>query len=249
MSERDRRLIDGAGLTVSRLAELIDRSRQAVTRGVEGDDDYFTPGELAKIAERSKEKMPDKSEKIHEVVANTLRELADQIGQSATSATDLVAAVAKARRLWLALPDYSTSYGEQTEAYQRLFTAINKRQPGTAGDPGLQVIVWSSNSRSQISLQFYESWYERRKLAIITSEMVEALNVPMIIVDPDIQGGQGCFTLAASGFAPLAPATARSRVREFAGQLTTRMRERSIPYDSALDLEPDSLELSEFEHF
>ena len=225
MSEQDREILLEAGLSAAKVAQLMGKSRQAVSKGISSPEDYFSSSELLWLAARAKEELPEHSERIHEAVGALFQRLADRVGASAPVQDGVGPAVAAAERLWLILPDYPMSYDEQPEAYLGLFSAIEARRPGTAVEPlALEVIIFCDKGLNAIERQFDDSWLAQRRMAFIRCDVVGQMMIPMLVVDPHRDDGRVCYALAADGFEPLAPAMARSRVSDFADQVTEKMR-------------------------
>jgi hypothetical protein len=222
MSARDRKLIEESGLSVSKMAYLLGKKRQTVASGVTKEHDYFTPGDLETIARKAEEMPTDVGQPIQDAIAKVFRDLADRIGAAAGGPLDLVSAISSAERIWMILPAFQASEAEQPAAYHRLFAKINARNPRGQNQP-MTIVVWCSSGRSAIIERFDADWYDQNLIAVVTCDLVETMQVPLVIIDPHRVDGRRSFALAASGFVPIAPALARSSLTDFALHLHKKL--------------------------
>lgn len=229
MSVQDRTFLERSGLSAAKIAQLVGKSRQAVSKGIGGEEDYFSSSDLVRIADKVDDKFPGATDSVQAAVSDIFHGLAEQIGRRNAVAAGVATAVSQAERLWLILPEYTVSFSEQSDDYINLFGAIDGRRPGAEGEHPLEVIVFCHKGRESIEMQFDESWYQQRQLALIQCEVVDKMSIPMVIADPHRHEGRACYALAANGFEPLAPGLARSRVLEFAGHVTEKLRASAKP--------------------
>lgn len=225
MSSQDRELLLKAGLTATRVAQLLGKSRQAVSKGLNGADDYFSPADLLRIKEGVERQEPEKVASLQEAVGEMFDDLAERLGARAP-AHALEAGLALAERLWLIFPRFSVSFHEQPDAYLRIFGAVDARRPASSpGERPLEVIVFCDGRKNEIEEQFDHVWFDERQLAVIACEIIGRMFAPIVVLDPHREESRGCYMLSGAGFVPMLPAQARASVSEFAAEVTDKIRD------------------------
>lgn len=230
MSVQDRKFLERSGLSPAKIAQLMGKSRQAVSKGIGGEEDYFSSSDLLAIAEGVGDKFPDAADSVQKTVSDIFQGLAEQVGRRNAVSAGVATAVADAERLWLILPEYAASFSEQSDDYLNLFASLDGRRPGVAAESPLEVIVFCHKGREAIEMQFDDIWHQQRQLAVIQCDVVDKMSIPMVIADPHRDDRRTCYALAANGFEPLAPGLARSSVLEFAGHVTEKLRATVEPH-------------------
>ena len=224
MSEQDRELLERAGLSASKVAKILGRSRQAVSKGLAADADYLSPTNLIEISKGVAAQFPDQSEPMREAVSDLFRDLAERLGARLPDQLGMAANVSTAHRLWLILPGYTVGFAQQPKAYLELFSMIDQRRPAQHRSVQLEVVIFCDKGRPEIEEQFDHSWFDTRQLAVVQCGLVSQMFMPVVVVDPHLDGSTGCYTLARDGFEPLDPAHARSRVFDFAESVSEKIR-------------------------
>jgi hypothetical protein len=229
MSDLDRTLLKQAGLRPSDVAVLMNRTRQAVSKGLNSPREYFTPANLELLTEAVARERPTQSAVLMNAINVMFAALADRIGASLPTSDPLVEAIADAHRLWLIFPGFGAGQEFQPDAYQAVFEAIESRKPAFSADAEtcLEVIAFCDDDRTRVEDMFDTIWFETSQVAIIECDIVAKMMTPIIIVDPHRAESLRCFTLTDTGFKPIAPELAAQRVRAFAQHVTDRVRDTS----------------------
>jgi hypothetical protein len=227
LSEQDRELLIKAGLSAAKVAKILNRSRQAVSKGIAAETDYLTPKTLVELREGVGQLYPEVVAPLQEGISDKLRDLAERLGSSVPDQVGMAATISQAHRLWLILPGFSDSFARQRDHYYALIHMIDQRRPGQDGSSQLEVVVFCDRNRAEIEDHFAASWFETRHLAVVQCELVQQIFSPIEVVNPHLDGGTACYTLAKNGFEPLEPDVARSRVSHFAELVSEKIREKT----------------------
>jgi transcriptional regulator with XRE-family HTH domain len=227
MSAQDRELLIKAGLTATKVAELMGKTRQAISKGLAGDRAYFDPTDLAELREAVAQQLPGKRLLLEKAIGDMFDSLAGRLGGGGPS-RDVVAAIGAAERAWLIFPRFAASSMEQARAYEAVFEAIEARQPPTSLDAppsdDLEITVYCDRDRADIERKFHLSWFDQRQIAIIECDVVDKMT-PTIILDPHNDDGNLCFGLVEKGFQPLARGEAAALIKAFAAHVSEKMRQ------------------------
>jgi hypothetical protein len=195
MSDLDRVFLKQSGLTAAMAAELTDKTRQAISKGVASDKHYFSPGNLRELSEAVEAKMPDRIVALKNAINDMFDALSERLGGGGPD-RNVAAAIAQAERIWLIFPRFGSSFEEQPDAYKSVFDAIAKREPGTmlraSMTPKCEVTVFCDRNRIELERRFDEAWFRQRQIHVIECEILEKMS-PMIVVDPHSIGQNLCF--------------------------------------------------------
>lgn len=227
MSEQDRELLIKAGLSATKVAKILNRSRQAVSKGIAAEPDYLTPNNLIELRSGVLAHHPECVEPFQDAVGEVIRDFAERLGSSVPNQLGMAATISEAHRLWLILPGFCDSFAKQRGHYYTLIHLIDQLRPGRDADTQLEIVAFCDRNRVEIEEQFAPSWFETRHLAVVQCELVQQIFSPIVVVNPHLDGGTACYTLARNGFEPLDPDVARSRVSEFAEHVSEKIREKT----------------------
>ncbi len=246
MSDLDRELLLRVGLTPAKAAELMDRTRQAISKGVASDKHYFSPGNLRELTDAVEAHMPEKKSALESAIADMFDALTDRFGGGGPDRS-VVAAIEEAERLWLIFPRFAASVDEQPEAYGAVFDAIATRVPATRlrepKRPKLEVTVYCDRNRNRVALErrFEEPWFRQRRLLIIECDLLENMS-PMIVSDPHRAEQNVCFDLTRKGFVSMAPGEAAARVANFGAHVSEKINSfLNDPTRQPVDAQHDDL--------
>lgn len=129
MSVKDTGLLHISGLTAAAAADSLGRSRQAVSRGIKLDHDYFTPPEVQTIVESLAVKLQQPREKLPDRVKNYIlenySELADIVGANGVSQS-FKDAKERSKRVWLFMPRYTWLTESSPQVYASIVDLIGR---------------------------------------------------------------------------------------------------------------------------
>lgn len=232
MSVRDRDLLQKVGLSAAKVGELLGVSRQAISKGVAAERDYFDPTDLEHLTEAVGRRFPDKKPALQRAIGDMFETLAERFAAGGESRA-VETALAQAERVWLVLPRFPTSSREQAAAYDSVFRTINERKPpddlSDSGDQ-LEVVCYTDAAAAEVEHRFHDDWFEQRQVIVFECEVVIDMS-PMIVVDPHKDDANICFQLVMRGFEPVAPGEAVQLVRRFGALVTAKMREAAPQLD------------------
>lgn len=225
MSDLDREILDKAGLSAAKVAGLLNKSRQAVSRGIAGDKDYLTPSNILNLTTALEDRNePDRRKSLANAVTEVFSTFAERIGAAMPSTTQALDAIASAERLWLILPSFSQTYLARKESYDAIFAALNAQRLGNEDEEGLEVVVFCDRGRTDIETHFDSAWFVERQIVFLECGVVEMMFAPLIVTDPH-NAKRRCFALTDAGFQPIAPDVVAAQFMAFSEHVTKKIRE------------------------
>ena len=228
MSDLDRGFLERADLSATKVAGLMGKTRQAVSKGVAGERDYFIGQDLAQLTEAVDKAYPDRTPVFRAAVGEMFETLAERLGGGGNGG-DLATAIGAAERIWLIFPRFATSYEAQKAAYDDVLAAINLRRPGSERELSdsvcsLEVAVFCDRSRASIERLFADSWFDTESAYFIECNIVDKMS-PIIIIDQHLDGQSACYSLVMKGFWAVEPREAEAMINAFGAHVTDKMRE------------------------
>lgn len=209
MSSLDKRLLEATGLPASKIAELLNKTRQAVSKGINGTSDYFKDDDLAVLNVELGKQSPYVQARFQEALGG---ELAERM-KAATSTSGLVSAIGEAKYVWLILPDFVQSYAAQPTAYDAIFEEVNKHAPVAIA------FFETQSSGFEITQKFDEKLHRQKRCAMLRIDLVATLP-PMVVINP--QDAPQCYVLSSSGFVAMAPYDSAGRVAALAAAISPK---------------------------
>lgn len=210
MSVRDKRLLDAAEISASEAAAMLERSRQAVSKGVRSQRDYFSENEVVQLYRGIAPERPGARQRFREALGGLAARL-----EIATADTDFEAALIEASRAWLILPDFVQALHDRPEDYRSLLTKLKDSER-------LEVIAFCDrrDGINAIGREFSPSWFEDERLAAVLCDVIET-QTPMVILNPHLT--PRCFVFARYGLAPLDTREAVRLVNALAARVVAKM--------------------------
>lgn len=229
MSEADRHLLQAAGLSPSKVARFLHKSRQAVSRGVRGDADYFSDADLSKLNDEIGRQSSYLQARFQQAVGEAFGNLASRLQASAATG-GLIDGIGRASRLWLILPDFVQGRLNQADSFRTLLDSVKGRE--SDGDRRPEVISFcdTAQTRAAIEAEFDESWFRIRRFAVLQCDLI-AMLPSMVVIDP--QSDPQCYVLSESGFVGLAPNVAAGRVSAIAAEVAKKIAPAPAASDQA----------------
>jgi len=126
MSARDAGLLDVAALSASKAADLIGKSRQAVSRGLHLEEDYFNLGDVQRLHSAVVAKRPELKERIADYIRENYKALEKYVGGTPVD-IDLQTAIATASSAWLFTADYMNLSVREPHLHQAIVDIIKNR--------------------------------------------------------------------------------------------------------------------------
>ncbi len=220
MSEVDRRLLQAAGLSPSKVARLLDKSRQAVSRGIRGEADYLSEADLAKMNEEIGRQSSFLQARFQHAVGEAFGNLVGRLRASAANG-NLIEGLKRATRLWLIVPDFVQGRLNQPESFRTLLDTVKSRKVEGEKRPEVIAFCDTAQTRTAIEAEFDDSWFRIRRFAVLQCDLV-AMLPSMVVVDP--QYDPQCYILSDGGFVGLAPHEAAGRVSAIAAEVAKKMQ-------------------------
>lgn len=194
MADCDVALIDAAGLSASRVADLLDKSRQAVSKGLKSKRPYFREDEVLAIYDEAVAAKPHARHGLQELIRLKFSDLADRLIDG-DAEEGLVKAVAESHRVWVIAANYLQS---RSLSEKRVSWLV--RHLISSGLEEIVVLCENELEAEMVRREFPTAMFDRDQVAVFTCEILANLQFMLITFGPSTTKS---FILAERGFAAL----------------------------------------------
>lgn len=169
MADCDVALTDAAGMSASNVANLLGKSRQAVSKGLKSKHRYFRDEEVAAIYDTAVAAKPHAKHGLQELIKSDFGDLADRL-LAGDAEEELVEAVAGSHRVWVIAPNYM-----QARSYSGKQIRWLLRHLTSSGLDEIVVICDSELETREVSREFPAEMFAKGEVAVFQCEVAADL--------------------------------------------------------------------------
>lgn len=209
MSTKDIQLIDKVGVPIARFADALDITRQAVSRGINNDADYFSASRLVLILKDFKED----DEFLYSTTLKAIRELykdkSDEIAEALSSPSGRSVYENVMAEYWLICDDILEFINFQRTSANQLDIIINNINK----NDGHLSIITSIRSEKNAKETYEKKFEVGIRLSVWPCESSVLSHMPIMLCRIDNKGELDLYACGVDGFVGLSKSDAM-RVRK-----------------------------------
>ena len=209
MATRDEYLLEYCSLTPTKAAEILQKSRQAVSRGIRSEKSYFKEQDVARLYAEAPIGSDEARLRLRELIRHSFREFAERILMSDRD-LQMAMAIEQAEIVWVIAPSMMSNLSYAENQIADLIGAVAERNKLK-----VQLFCESASDAHAFESLLPAAWFNPERENLLTALECRILgNQPFMVVSSP-ENKPRCFILAEPRFAILPPHESLRIVRGF----------------------------------